>query len=106
VPSQCLLLDAASDGVSNTTSGQGAGGSLREKVYKGVGWSALATILTQGLNMARSIALARLLTQDEFGLAGLLLTVIGALQGLDEPGHGRGHRDAQIRGRGRVAPLS
>lgn len=62
--------------------------SLREKVYRGAAWSTVASILTQGLNLGRSMALTRVLDKHEFGLAALLFTVIGALGLLTNLGMG------------------
>jgi len=53
--------------------------SLTARVRTGVFWTAASTLLIQGMSLARSIVLARLLTRDDFGLFGMALTILGAL---------------------------
>ena len=52
--------------------------SASERMTSGVSWSTLAVVFNQFLFLIRSIALARLLSQDNFGLMGMSLTVHGA----------------------------
>jgi len=68
--------------------GAAGSGGLRAKVYKGAAWATLASMMTQGLNLVRLVALTHLLTTSEFGLAGLLLTIISALGLLTNLGMG------------------
>lgn len=60
--------------------------SLGSRVVKGAGWTLAGTLWTQLLGVARMIVLARLLSQDDFGMAGLALTVSGALYTLTNTG--------------------
>ncbi len=62
----------------------GASGSnderaLGSRVMRGVSWTLAGTLWTQVLGIARTVALARLLTQADFGVAAMALTVIGGL---------------------------
>ena len=52
--------------------------SLGSRVVAGAKWTTLSSVGVQVLLLIRSIVLARLLTKDEFGLAGLALTVLAA----------------------------
>ena len=52
--------------------------SASERMASGISWSAISVIFNQFLFLIRSIALARLLSQDNFGLMGMSLTVHGA----------------------------
>ncbi|BCM90913.1 lipopolysaccharide biosynthesis protein WzxC [Abditibacteriota bacterium] len=53
--------------------------ALGTRVMKGVSWTLAGTLLTQVLGVARTVVLARLLNQADFGVAAMALTVIGAL---------------------------
>lgn len=75
-----------SEGLDSAPGGSADG--LREKVYKGAAWVMLASLLTQGLNLVRFVALARLLSPSDFGLAYLMLTVISGLGLLTNLGMG------------------
>ncbi len=68
--------------------GEDRASTLREKVYKGAAWSTLASVMTQGLNLVRLIALPHLLSLSDVGMANLLLTIISALGLLTNLGMG------------------
>ena len=74
------------EGLDSASGGNPDG--LREKVYKGAAWVMLASLLTQGLNLVRLVALTRLLSPSDFGLATLMLTVISGLGLLTNLGMG------------------
>ena len=63
-------------------------GSLSGKASKGASWTAIGALFTQVLGLARTAALARLLSQNDFGVAAMALTVIGALYTLTNTGVG------------------
>ncbi len=61
-------------------------GALGARVAKGVSWTLAGTLWTQALSVVRTVALARLLSVADFGLAAMALTVIGALYTLTNTG--------------------
>ena len=61
-------------------------GNLSGKASKGVSWTLVGTLFTQVLGIARTAALARLLSQTDFGVAAMALTVINALYTLTNTG--------------------
>ena len=61
---------------------------LSGKASKGASWTAIGALFTQILGLARTVALARLLSINDFGVAGVALTVIGALYTLTNTGVG------------------
>lgn len=61
-------------------------GSLRGRVASGASWNLIGALGTQVLGIARTAVLARLLSQGDFGIAGMALTVIGALYTLTSTG--------------------
>lgn len=64
-----LLADAAHSASKNFSA----------KVYAGVSWTLLSSVASQILNLVRSVMLARLLSQEDFGIAGMATTVLGAV---------------------------
>lgn len=50
--------------------------SLKEKTVKGVGWTAVESVLRYGVSFVVGIILARLLSPDEYGLIGILTIFI------------------------------
>ncbi len=66
-------------GVTNEGVAGEAETALGGRVMKGVSWTLAATLWTQVLGIARTVALARLLSQADFGVAAMALTVINAL---------------------------
>lgn len=75
---------------NNPANGQSANGqgqsALGSRVVKGVSWTLAGTLWTQVLGVVRTVALARLLSQADFGVAAMALTVIGALYTLTNTG--------------------
>jgi len=63
------------DAASNAASGEGLSG----KIYAGVSWTLLSSFTNQVLNFVRTFMLVRLLTPDNFGVAGMAATVLGAV---------------------------
>ncbi len=63
-----------------------SGANLGARVVKGAGWTVAGTIWTQMLGVARTVVLARLLSQDDFGMAAMALTVSGAIYTLTNTG--------------------
>ena len=61
---------------------------LGGRATKGASWTLIGTLFTQVLGLARTAALARLLSQNDFGVAAMALTVIGALYTLTNTGVG------------------
>jgi O-antigen/teichoic acid export membrane protein len=72
---------AAPDAVPDAAPDAQASGnpSLKQKVYAGISWTVVSSVLSQALSLLRSIVLARLLTQEDFGVAGMALTAFNAL---------------------------
>ncbi len=60
--------------------------TLGTRVMKGVSWTLAGTLWIQILGVARTVALARLLSLADFGVAAMALTVIGALYTLTNTG--------------------
>ena len=60
--------------------------SLRNKVVKGISWSAAERFLSQFVQLAMTIVLARLLLPEDFGLIALLLVFIAISQSLIDCG--------------------
>lgn len=63
-------------------------GNLSGRATKGASWTLIGALFTQILGIARTAALARLLSQNDFGVAAMALTVIGALYTLTNTGVG------------------
>lgn len=51
--------------------------NLKQKTFKGIAWSALERILSQGLQFAITVILIRLLSPEDFGLIAMLMVFIG-----------------------------
>lgn len=60
--------------------------SLREQTVSGVKWNAVSMIVVTGLQFARLIVLARLLTPSDFGLMGMIIVVVGFAQAFADMG--------------------
>lgn len=65
--------------VDETKTSEPSQEALGTRVTKGVSWTLAGTIWTQALGVVRTAALARLLTEADFGVAAMAMTVIGAL---------------------------
>jgi lipopolysaccharide exporter len=65
---------------------QGDGGSIKTRLLRSGFWVGLSHSLGTVLNLGRSIALARLLTPEIFGLMGLALVVVRATESFTRPG--------------------
>lgn len=52
--------------------------SLAKRVRSGAGWNAGSSLATQVLAIVRSVIIARLLTPGDFGLFGMVMTVVAA----------------------------
>ncbi len=61
-------------------------GNLGERAGKGVSWTLLGTLFIQVLGLTRTAALARLLSQSDFGVAAMAITVLTALYTLTNTG--------------------
>jgi PST family polysaccharide transporter/lipopolysaccharide exporter len=61
---------------------------LSSRVQAGLGWTTFSSVISQALNLARTIVLARLLTQGDFGLIGMAGTATAALAVLTNIGFG------------------
>ena len=72
-------------------------GNLSGKASKGASWTLVGTLFTQVMGVARTAALARLLSQGDFGVAAMALTVIGALYTLTNTGVGASVISAQFK---------
>ena len=55
---------------------------LVHRVRAGVSWNASSTLITELIRLGRSIVLARLLVPEDFGLFGMALTIVAALNAL------------------------
>ncbi len=62
------------------------GGSLTSRVMRSGLWVGLAEVGMQSTNIVRSIVLARLLTPEMFGLMGLAMVVVRAVETFTRPG--------------------
>ena len=56
--------------------------TLKNKIIKGVGWSAADAFLGQGVTFIVGLVLAHLLSPDEYGLIGICLTFTTILNGI------------------------
>lgn len=65
---------------------EGSMNNLSGRASKGISWTLVGTLFTQVLGLARTAALARLLSQADFGVAAMALTVINALYTLTNTG--------------------
>ncbi len=62
---------------------------LTKRVLSGVSWIVSSSLIGELLRFIRSVVLARLLTPEDFGLFGMALTVVAALNALSALGLGR-----------------
>lgn len=62
------------------------GESLTERSIHGVFWSAISKNLFRLLGLARTVVLARLLAPEDFGLFGIVLLSLSALETISRPG--------------------
>lgn len=69
------VVVASLDGTSNTGAGEGLSG----KVYAGASWTLLSSFVNQVFGFVRFFMLARLLSAENFGIAGMAATVLGAV---------------------------
>lgn len=66
--------------MAEESSGQKAAGKdLGGKVRVGARWASLATVTAMGTQLLTTVALARLLTRDEFGIAAMAMLVVAVL---------------------------
>lgn len=56
--------------------------SLAKRVRSGASWNAGSSLATQVLAIVRSVIIARLLTPEDFGLFGMMMTVVAAASAL------------------------
>src|SRR5258705_1494039 len=63
---------------------------LAKRVRSGVSWSISSSLIGQCLAFVRSIVLARLLAPEDFGLFGMALTIVAALNAVTTIGLDRG----------------
>src|SRR5688572_32877089 len=61
-------------------------GSVKARVVRSGIWVSLSSVITTGLNVVRSIVLARLLTPEMFGLMGLASIAIRSIETFTRPG--------------------
>jgi O-antigen/teichoic acid export membrane protein len=59
--------------VTAAASAAGAGGTLRARVVRGLGWKVASQVFLQLSRLAVAVVLARLLTPHDFGVAGMVL---------------------------------
>lgn len=64
----------------------GEGGTVKARVLRSGLWVGVSEIGMQTLNIVRSVALARLLTPEVFGLMGLAMIVVRAVETFTRPG--------------------
>lgn len=62
--------------------------SLRDKTLAGIGWAGIARALKEILHFGISIALARMLTPNAYGLLGMIIVFTGFAQLFTNPGFG------------------
>jgi O-antigen/teichoic acid export membrane protein len=62
---------------------------LAKRVRSGLSWNISSSLITESIRFVRSIVLARLLVPEDFGLFGMALTVVAALNALSTLGLGR-----------------
>ena len=55
---------------------------LRKRVRSGVSWNVSSALIAELVRFIRSVALARLLLPEDFGLFGMALTIVAALNAL------------------------
>ena len=67
----------------NSTSAQ-----LRQRAVSGIGWSGAARLVSQAMNFAITVILARLLTPEDFGLIGMIVVFLGFASLFGEFGFG------------------
>ena len=60
--------------------------SLKGKALKGIIWSAIERFSTQGLSFILTIAIARLVSPEEYGLIAMLTVFIAISQSLVDSG--------------------
>lgn len=60
--------------------------NLTTKTVKGIGWSGISQIITQGFQFTVKIVLARLLLPDDFGIIGMALIFTALMQTVNELG--------------------
>ena len=70
--------------------------SLKEKTAKGLFWGGISNGLQQLLNLLFGIFLARLLTQEDYGMVGVLSIFSLIAATLQESQHSRNHPDVGI----------
>ena len=61
---------------------------LRQAAIAGARWSAIAGVITFALSFGQNAALGRLLSPIDFGLAGMIWTVLGLAQLFADAGMG------------------
>jgi lipopolysaccharide exporter len=59
---------------------------LVKRVRSGVSWNVSSSLIGQLIGFVRSVALARLLAPEDFGLFGMALTIVAALNALTTMG--------------------
>lgn len=62
---------------------------LAKRVRAGISWNVSSSLITESIRFVRSVVLARLLVPEDFGLFGMALTVVAALNALSALGLGR-----------------
>jgi O-antigen/teichoic acid export membrane protein len=62
---------------------------LAKRVRSGLSWNISSSLITESIRLVRSVVLARLLVPEDFGLFGMALTVVAALNALSALGSGR-----------------
>ena len=62
---------------------------LGKRVRAGIGWSVTSSLIAESIRFVRSVVLARLLVPEDFGLFGMALTVVAALNAMSALGLGR-----------------
>jgi lipopolysaccharide exporter len=60
--------------------------NLRQKAASGLRWTSLATFFKSSLQILRSIALARLLVPEDFGLMGMVMIAVGFAEAYTDVG--------------------
>ena len=55
---------------------------LAKRVRSGVSWNVSSSLIEQLIGFVRSVVLARLLAPEDFGLFGMALTIVAALNAL------------------------
>src|SRR6266436_9822981 len=55
---------------------------LAKRVRSGVSWNVSSSLIEQVIGFVRSVVLARLLAPEDFGLFGMALTIVAALNAL------------------------